>query len=134
MHLTLSREIKKEIIIFSMVIFLVAVILFLLNFGQTEYRMVKVKYTSDQFQMAVDRTAKELNWCIYQNNEKFFRARRRFDILAIGWGEIITIIKCENCLYINCFAILGEPSWGRRGKNIKAFLKNLFDVVETEIV
>lgn len=125
----------SELIISSIPFIIASVLFAILQFRRLYFKEYIVTYTDEQFQEAVSRTVKELEWIIANNNKTFFRAYRPNNWTG-SWGEMITIIKVNDCLLINSICDPEKPSsitsygWNRR--NIKAFLSNLSDVLNNK--
>ena len=64
----------SELINISLPFLLLAVILFFVQHRRLKFKEFTVTFTDEQFQEAVERTAKELSWKIDRNNKSFFRA------------------------------------------------------------
>jgi hypothetical protein len=93
---------------------------------------VRIKYTSEEFQKAIDQTINLLKWRVEFNEGNFFRAYRPWNWTA-SWGEMITIIKVDEGLYMNSICNLNGNSiisWGWNKKNIKVFLNNLKETID----
>ena len=108
-----------------------AVVFYLIQKRRLRFREVKVEYTEQEFQEAIERTAKEYEWQIEFNDNKIFRAYRPWNWTG-SWGEMITIIKDKDRLLLNSICDLNKwssvASFGWNKRNIDTFLKNLVDV------
>jgi hypothetical protein len=108
-----------------------AIIFYFIQKRRLRYRDVKVKYTNQEFEEAIERTAKEYEWQIEFNNKNIFRAYRPWNWTG-SWGEMITIIKVKDKLLLNSICdpntISSVASFGWNKRNIDTFLKNLIDV------
>lgn len=95
------------------------------------FREVKVEYSDQEFQEAIERTAKEYKWQIELNDNKIFRAYRPWNWTG-SLGEMITIIKDKDRLLLNSICDPNKRSsvfsFGWNNRNIDTFLKNLVDV------
>lgn len=118
-------------IIWFFVCFILAIMSFLFLKRRLKFRKIEIDYTDDQWNKTIERTAKELEWTIKNNNKNFFRAYREWNWES-SWGEVITIIKLNDGFLVNS---IGDPDkWGSdifntwNRKNIKIFLKHLSDV------
>lgn len=69
-----------------------AIVFYFIQKSRLRFREVNVDYTDQEFQEAVERTAKEYEWKIKLNNKNVFRAYRPWNWTG-SWGEMITIIK-----------------------------------------
>jgi len=54
------------------------------------FREVKVEYTDQEFQEAIERTASEYEWQIELNDKNIFRAYRPWNWTG-SWGDFILI-------------------------------------------
>ena len=108
-----------------------AVVFYLIQKRRLRFREVKVEYTEQEFQEAIERTAKEYEWQIEFNDNKIFRAYRPWNWTG-SWGEMITIIKDKDRLLLNSICDPNKwssvASFGWNKRNIDTFLKNLVDV------
>jgi hypothetical protein len=95
-------------------------------------REFKVAFTDDQFQEAIERTVKDLEWRVDRNNKTFFRAYRPWNWTG-SWGEMVTIIKDKDRLLVNSICdpdrMTSVASYGWNKKNINTFLTYLTDVI-----
>lgn len=94
-------------------------------------RKIKIDYSDKDFNEALNRTIRQLNWHVRNNNQQVFVACRYSDRTE-RWGERITILKLNDGLMLNS---IGNPdvyssfsSFGWNKKNLETFLKNLEDV------
>ena len=112
---------------FSIVIFL----LFIIQYRRLNFIKIEIIFTENQFEEAVRRTAKDLEWKILRNNKKMLQASRN-NMFGSLLGELITIIKGEGFVLIN--SICDPNKWtnifsfNRNQENVKIFLRNLSDV------
>ena len=108
-----------------------AIVFYFLQKRRLRFREVKVEYSDQEFQGAIERTAKEYEWKIELNNKKIFRAYRPWNWTG-SWGEMITIIKDTDRLLLNSICDPNKTSsvasFGWNKRNIDTFLKNLVDV------
>jgi hypothetical protein len=98
-----------------------------------KYYELIVNYTNEQFKEVVKRTSNDLNWRIEKNNKHFFRAYRPSNWTG-SWGEMITIIKDENKLYLNSICDPNKHtsiiSYGWNKRNLKTFIIHLKEVLK----
>lgn len=118
--------------------FLLLALLFLfVQYRRLKFKEINVTFTDEQFQEAVARTVKDLEWRIDCNDKTYFRAYRPWNWSG-SWGEMITIIKDKDCLLINSIcnpdSMSSVASYGWNRKNSKTFLKNLSDVLNNKPV
>lgn len=108
-----------------------AVAFYFIQKRRLRFREVKVEYSDQEFQEAIERTAKEFEWQIELNNKKIFRAYRPWNWTG-SWGEMITIIRNNDQLLLNSICdpnkMSSVASFGWNKRNINTFLKNLVDV------
>ena len=108
-----------------------AVFFYFIQKRRLRFREVKVEYTDQEFQEAIERTAKEYEWQIEFNDNKIFRAYRPWNWTS-SWGEMVTIIKDKDRLLLNSICDPNKwssvASFGWNKRNIDTFLKNLVDV------
>lgn len=113
---------------------ILAVIFAFIQYRRLNFKECKISFTEPQFQEAVKRTETQLEWRIEKNNRFQLIAHRR-DWLG-SWGELITIIKERDKVFINSICdpdrMSSIVSYGWNRKNIKTFLKNLNDVLDSK--
>lgn len=121
-----------ELIKSSLPFLFLAIIFALIQYRRLNFKEIRVTYNEDQFQEAIERTVKDLEWGIDKNNKTLFRAFRTSKWTG-SWGEMVTIIKDKDRLLINSICdpdhMSSVSSYGFNRKNIKIFLKNLTDVL-----
>lgn len=122
-----------ELIKTLLLLILLAVFFAFVQHRRLYFKEIHVTYTDEQFQEAIERTVKDLEWRIEKNDNTFFRAIRPWNWTG-SWGEMVTIIKDKDRLLINSICdpdhISSVASYGWNRKNIKIFLKNLIDVLD----
>jgi hypothetical protein len=105
-----------------------AIAFYFIQKKRLRFREVKAEYSDQEFQEAIERTAKEYEWQIELNNKNVFRAYRPYNWTG-SWGEMITIIKDKDRLFLNSICdpnkISSVASFGWNKRNINTFLKNL---------
>ena len=125
----------NELIGTSLPFLLLAVFFVFVQHRRLKFKEINVTFTDEQFQEAVDRTVKDLEWRIDRNNKTFFRAYRPWNWTG-SWGEMVTIIKDKDRLLVNSICdpdnMGSVASYGWNRKNIKTFLKNLTDVLNNK--
>jgi hypothetical protein len=108
-----------------------AIVFYFIQKRRLRFREVKVRYSDQEFQEAVERTANQYEWRIERNNKRFFQAFRPSNWTG-SWGEMITIIRENDRLLLN--SVCDPDSWssvasyGWNKRNVNTFLKNLGDV------
>jgi hypothetical protein len=126
-----------ELIKSSLPFLALAIIFAIIQYRRLNFREIQVSYTDEQFQEAILRTVKDLEWRIERNNKTFFRAVRPWNWTG-SWGEMVTIIKDKDRLLINSICdpdhMSSVASYGWNRKNIKTFIKNLSDVLNSRPV
>jgi len=81
--------------------FLALVLIFaVIQYRRLSFEEYQISYTDEQFQEAIERTIKDLDWRIVENNKIFFRAVRPCNWTGSS-GEMVTIIKEKDRLLIN---------------------------------
>ena len=123
----------EELIKTSLPFFAIAIIFAIIQYRRLNFKEIQVPYTNEQFQEAVDRTVKDLEWRIERNNKTFFRAVRPWNWTG-SWGVMVTIIKDKDRLLINSICdpnhMNSVASYGWNRKNIKTFIENFSDVLD----
>lgn len=110
--------------------FVSALLIYAWQRNQLKFREIYVEYSAEQFNRALDRTVRHLNWKVHRNNRHYLQAIHPGDIS----GHLITILKDKNKLYCNAILNPEEPfqiislGWNKRA--IDVFLENLVDVKE----
>ena len=116
---------------YSYVLILLAILMFYIQRNRLQFRKIQRFSSLDSFNVAVQKTANELNWFIDYKTSNFIRAHRKFDYKTGGsWGEMITIIRVENTIFINSICdpnglFTSLLSYGYNKKNINQFILNL---------
>jgi hypothetical protein len=112
-----------------------SIIFAIIQYRRLNFREIQVSYTDEQFQEAIERTVNDLKWKVERNNKIFFRAFRPWNWTG-SWGEMVTIIKDKDRLLINSICdpdhMSSVTSYGWNRRNIKTFLKNLSDVLDSK--
>ena len=119
-----------------------ALIIFVFQYKGIYLQKIDIQFSEDQFQEAVERTKKELEWDIEINQEHFLQAYSIdwfSNILrGIVWGEMITIVKQDGILYFNSICdpnrVMAFFFLAKNKENKKVFLKNLSDVINNVAV
>jgi hypothetical protein len=121
-----------ELIKASLPFLLLAIFFGFIQHRRLKFKEINVTFTDEQFQEAVKRTVKDLEWKIDSNNKTVLRAYRPWNWSG-SWGEMVTIIKDKDSLLVNSIC---DPdrwssiiSYGWNRKNIQTFLRNLTDVL-----
>ena len=108
-----------------------AIAFYFIQKRQLRFREIKIDFTEQEFQEAVQRTVKEYEWQIELNNKTIFRAYRPWNWTG-SWGEMITIIKDKDRMFLNSICdpnkMSSVASFGWNKRNIVTFLKNLKEV------
>lgn len=122
---------EEEIINMAWPWLIPALLFFISQYRKLRLINLPIQYNEAQFKEALKRTAKQFNWKIEIDRSDFLQARRKWD-WSLSWGEMITIIKDQNRLYLNSICDPNQRSsivsfgWNRR--NIEGFIQNLEDV------
>src|SRR5690554_2638220 len=61
-----------ELIKTSLPFFAIAIIFAIIQYRRLNFKEIQVSYTDEQFQEAIARTVKDLEWIIERNNKTFF--------------------------------------------------------------
>lgn len=97
------------------------------------FRVVRIKYSDDDFREAVKRTCENLQWRVETDRQGIFRAFRSWNWTS-SWGEMITILRDENTLLLNSISDPNQKptfsSFGWDKKNINTFLLNLAQTLQ----
>jgi hypothetical protein len=130
-----SVRTADELIKTSLTFLLLAVFFAFIQYKRLMFKEINLTFTEEQFQEAVRRTVKDLEWRIDRNNKTFFRAYRPWNWSG-SWGEMVTIIKDKDRLLVNSIcnpdSMSSVASYGWNRKNIQTFLKNLTDVLNNK--
>lgn len=125
----------EEVIRTSLPFFLLAVLYTFIQYRRLKFTLINLTYTGDQFQQAVERTVKDLEWRIETSSKTLLRAYRPSNWSG-SWGEMITIIKDKDSILINSIcnpdSISSVASYGWNKKNVQTFIKNLTDVLNNK--
>ena len=107
---------------------ILAIIFYLIQKRRLQFREVRIAYTEEDFQQALEKTVEDLQWQVVQNTSKVMRAHRPSNWTG-SLGEMITIIKDKNLLLLNSIA---DPTrqgsvvtYGWNRKNINTFLLHM---------
>jgi len=113
----------------------IALVFAIIQYRRLSFKEIQASYTEEQFQEAIERTIKDLEWEIQKNNKTYFRAIRHWNWTG-SWGEMVTIIKDKDRLLINSICnpdhISSVASYGWNRKNIKTFTMNFSDVLNSK--
>lgn len=125
----------EEVIRTSLPFFFLAILYAFIQYRRLKFKSIYLTYTGDQFQEAVERTVKDLEWRIDVSSKTLLRAYRPSNWSG-SWGEMITIIKDKDSLLINSIcnpdSISSVASYGWNKKNVQTFIKNLTDVLNNK--
>lgn len=131
-----GKRTSNELLYTAIPFFILAIVVFIIQRNRLKVNEIKIYYTEDQFQEAVQQTIEELKWLVEINEEKVFRARRPWNWKS-SWGEMITIFKEEDRLLVNSICDpdgkTSVASWGWNNKNINVFYKNLRKAISSKI-
>jgi hypothetical protein len=108
-----------------------AIAFYFIQKRRLRFKEVNIEYSDQEFQEAIERSAKEYEWQIEINNRNIFQAYRPWNWTG-SWGEMITIVKDKDRLLLNSICDPNKwssvASFGWNKRNIDTFLKNLVDV------
>lgn len=114
---------------------LVAVLLSIAQYRRLNFVAFNVDYTHEQFNEALNRTKKDLEWRIKKNNKSIMIAYRP-GYWSSSLGEMITIKKQEGRLLLNSICSPDRPisatSYGWDSKNLVTFMYHLGDAINNE--
>jgi len=124
-------------ILANILFFIFAITIFIFQYKGLYLQKVDIQFSEDQFQEAIQRTVKELEWDIEINQEHFLQAYSidwfSNALRGIVWGEMITIVKQDSILYFNSICDTNRRMsfffLAQNKENKKVFLKNLSDAV-----
>lgn len=112
---------------------ILALIAFINQRKRLQFRVVRIKYTDDDFREAAKRTSENLQWRVETDRQDVFRAFRGWNWTS-SWGEMITILREENMLLLNSISDPSQKptfsSFGWDKKNINVFLLNLAQTLQ----
>lgn len=127
----------NELLMVSLPFLVLGIAFIFIQKRRLTFKIIDIKYTNDQFDETVRRTVDDLNWKIEHNNKNLFRAYRGSNWTG-SWGEMITIIKEDNRLYLNSICdpnrMSSVVSYGWNKKNLKTFIIHLKAVVKEQNV
>ena len=113
-----------ELIRNSFPFLLLAMLFAFIQHRRLRFKEINVTFTAEQFQEAIDRTIKDLEWRIDCNNKNLFRAYRPWN-WSSSWGEMVTIIKDKDCLLVNSIcnpdSLSSIASYGWNKKPLRHF-------------
>lgn len=106
-----------------------ALLVFLLLRKQLSFKEYQIKYSKIDFEKALKETANTLDWVIDSEEGKVVIAHRNWN-WSNSWGELITIVKDTDKIYINSinnpdaiFVSLFSYGWNK--KNVRTFIDNI---------
>lgn len=114
---------------------LVAVLLSIAQYRKLNFVAFNVDYTHEQFNEALNRTKKDLEWRVEKNSKSVLIAYRPSN-WSSSWGEMITIKKRKGSLLLNSICSPDRPisatSYGWNKKNLITFMYHLGDTINNE--
>jgi hypothetical protein len=120
-----------ELILITWLSVILAIAFYFIQKRQLRFREVKITYTYQEVQEAIERTAKENEWQIEINDKNILRAYRPWN-WTFSSGEMITIILDKERLLLNSICDPSSrssiASYGWNDRNIETFLKNLVEI------
>lgn len=121
-----------ELILFGLPFLVGAIVFYFIQRARLNFYELTIKFSDDEFEEALNRTAKELKWKIKTHQKKYIRAIRPSNWTG-SWGEMITIIIDGDRILLNSICdpdnIASVVSYGWNKKNLKTFAANLKDTV-----
>jgi hypothetical protein len=113
-----------------------AILFYYIQKKHLTFKKYNISVTEEIFDLAFDKTASELGWLIEIKRKEFIRAHRGWKGES-SWGELITIIRDKDTIYINSicdpnaiFASVISYGWNKR--NIHVFINNLKKIAESK--
>jgi hypothetical protein len=105
------------------------IIFYFIQKNRLRFREFHIDHNVDDFNKALVKTARELQWQFENLEENFTRAHRKWNWTS-SWGEMITIIRDDKKILINSICdpdaiFISVISYGWNAKNIKTFISNL---------
>lgn len=123
---------SMEIILSSLPFLFGAIVFYFIQRTRLNFYELTIKFSGDEFEEALSRTAKELKWKINTHQKKYVRAIRPSNWTG-SWGEMITIILDGDRILLNSICdpdnIASIASYGWNKKNLKTFAANLKDTI-----
>ncbi|MCB0791952.1 MAG: hypothetical protein H6595_06840 [Flavobacteriales bacterium] len=125
-----AKNMRTPADLFTMAIWMIVPIsiLYLIQRRALRLREFRGTINEDQFQEAVDRTARELEWIVVRNDPKCFQARHQiYGGMAVG--QLITILRADHGLLVN--SITDPDRWGGvtpfhwNRRNVETFIRHL---------
>jgi hypothetical protein len=116
---------------YSYVLIFLAILVFYIQRNRLKFKKIQSFSTLASFNVAVEKTANELHWLVDYKTNNFVHAHRKFDYRTSGsWGEMITIIRIENTIFINSICdpnglFTSLLSYGYNKRNVNQFILNL---------
>lgn len=123
---------SNELILAGLPFLVGAIVFYFIQRARLNFYALTIKFSDEEFEEALNRTANELNWKFKYHQKKYTRANR-YSNWTGSWGEMITIIKDGDRLLLNSICdpdnIASVASYGWNRKNLKTFEANLKDTV-----
>ncbi len=108
---------------------LIALFFFFIQKNRLKFKSVKTNLPVDRIKEIVEKTAKQLEWCIEIVDEKIIIAKTHPKWWTGSWGEQITIIFDNSRIMINSVCDPAKHasvvSMGRNKKNINTLITNI---------
>ena len=123
---------SNEIILSGLPFLIAAIVFYFIQRARLNFYELTIKFSDQEFDEALSRTAKELKWKIKIHQKKYIQAIRPSNLTG-SWGEMITIIIDGDRILLNSICdpdnIASVASFGWNKKNLKTFTANLKDTV-----
>lgn len=123
---------SSELLTASLPFLILSIAFIFIQRSKLKFQKIKLDHTDEQFQTAIKLTIEDLKWQIEHNDANYFRAYRPWNWTS-SWGEMITIIRDKERLYINSICDPNKTSsvvsWGWNKRNLKTFRTKLAGVM-----
>ena len=123
---------SNEIILSGLPFLIAAIVFYFIQRARLNFYELTIKFSDQEFDEALSRTAKELKWKIKIHQKKYIQAIRPSNLTG-SWGEMITIIIDGDRILLNSICdpdnIASVVSYGWNKKNLKTFAANLKETV-----
>ena len=129
---SITAQTPDELIYIALIFLAVSVFIYWQSWDRLFFQEYKAEITDEQFQRAIEITAKELNWQVAILEGNYAEACRYPEALGIG-GEKITVKKTADIVFINSIEnpeLLRGHSLKRNKENVNSFLINTAHILK----